>query len=214
MQVGKTSTSTSTVMIIVIFFTVVHAPSVVAQIIKRARKRAPTHRMALQLLDPSNELRILLCLHGPQNVRTTLNFMEISRGTADPGIVVYVTDMIELTNEIAATLVKGDGPDTVTVTDKAVVEMRNQVTAAVEAYMEEDGDGITLRRMLALSTFSGLPQDVCILAEDLMVALIILPFHKTLRSDGTLDQGHSGFRYVNRKVMSVNLKHVRGISLN
>ncbi|XP_024025935.1 cation/H(+) antiporter 28 [Morus notabilis] len=198
---GKTSTSTSTVMIIGIFFTVVYVPSIVAQIIKRARKRAPTHRMALQLLDPANELRILLCLHGPQNVPSTINFMEISRGIANPGIVVYVTDMIELTNEIAATLVKGDGPDTVTVTDKAVVEMRNQVTAAVEAYVDQDSDGIMLRRMLALSTFSGLPQDVCILAEDLMVALIILPFHKSLHADGTLDGGHSGFRYVNRKVL-------------
>ncbi|EXB32772.1 hypothetical protein L484_012501 [Morus notabilis] len=88
MRVGKTSTSTSTVMIIVIFFTVVHAPLVVAQIIKRARKRKPTHHMALQLLDPTNELRILLCLHEPQNVPRTINFMEISRGTADPGIVV------------------------------------------------------------------------------------------------------------------------------
>uniref|UniRef100_A0A803P3Q7 Uncharacterized protein n=1 Tax=Cannabis sativa TaxID=3483 RepID=A0A803P3Q7_CANSA len=213
-----TSTSTTIVMIIAVFFTVVHAPSVVAQIIKRARKRAPTHRMALQLLDPSNELRILLCLHGPHNVPSTINFMEISRGSADPGIVVYVTDMIELTNEISATLVKGDGPDTVTVTDAGVVEKRNQVTSAVEAYVNENGDGITLRRMLALSTFSGLSQDVCILAEDLMVALIILPFHKTLKADGTLDGGNSGFRYVNRKVLrsapcSVGILIDRGFGL-
>ena len=201
MQAGKTSTSTSIVMLIVIFFTVVHAPSVVAQIIKRARKRAPTHRMALQLLDPSNELRILLCLHGPQNLTSSINIMEISRGTADPGIVVYVTDIIELTDDIAATLVRGEEVDTVTVTDKAVTEMRTQVTAAVEAFVEENGDGITLRRMLALSPFNGLSQDICILAEDLMIALIILPFHKSQRADGTLDGGHSGFRYVNRKVM-------------
>ncbi|KAL5543381.1 hypothetical protein UlMin_007165 [Ulmus minor] len=198
---GRTSTSTSTVMVIAIFFTVVHAPSVVAQIIKRARKRAPTHRMALQLLDPSHELRILLCLHGPQNVPSTINFMEISRGISDPGIVVYVTDMIELTNEVAATVVKGDGQDTEAVMNKALMEIRNQITASVEAYVEENSEGITLRRMLALSSFSGLPQDVCTLAEDLMAALIILPFHKSQRADGTLDAGHGGFRYVNRKVL-------------
>lgn len=201
MQAGKTTTSTSIVMIIVIFFTVVHAPSVVAQIIKRARKRAPTHRMALELLDPSNELRILLCLHGPQNVTSSINIMEISRGTADPGLVVYVTDIIELTDDIAATMVRGDEVDTMTVTDKGVTEMRSQITAAVEAFVEENGDGITLRRTLALSPFNALSQDICILAEDLTIALIILPFHKSQRADGTLDGGHSGFRYVNRKVM-------------
>nr|XP_004308675.2 PREDICTED: cation/H(+) antiporter 28 [Fragaria vesca subsp. vesca] len=198
---GKTSTSTSTVMVIAIFFTVVHAPSVVAQIIKRARRRAPTHRMSLQLLDPSSELRILLCLHGPQNVRTAINFIELCRGTADPGVVVFVTDMIELTDQIAATLVKEQGVNTMTVTEKAVTDMRAQVTAAIQSYVEEDDNGITLGRLLALSTFNGMPQDICVLAEDSTVALIILPFHKTQSADGTLDGGHSGFRFVNRKVL-------------
>ncbi|PRQ54708.1 putative cation/H+ exchanger [Rosa chinensis] len=215
---GKTTTSTSTVMVIAIFFTVVHAPSVVAQIIKRARRRAPTHRMSLQLLEPSSELRILLCLHGPQNLRTTINFIEICRGTADPGIVVFVTDMIELTDQIAATLVKEEGVNTMTVTDKAVTDRRDQVTAAVQAYVDEDETGITLGRLLALSTFNGMPQDICILAEDSMVALIILPFHKTQGADGTLDGGHSGFRYVNRKVLrnapcSVGILVDRGFGL-
>lgn len=156
--------------------------------------------MALQWLDPSNQLKILLCLHGPQNITPTLNFLEISRGTANPGVVVYVTDMIELTDQIAATLVQNEGIDTVTVTDKAVMEMREEITTAVQSYVDENGGGITLKRMLALSTFSGMPQDICILAEDLMISLIILPFHKRQLEDGTLDGGHPGFRYVNRKV--------------
>jgi hypothetical protein len=207
MQAGGISTSTGTGMVIAAFFTVVHAPLVVAHIIKRARKRAPTHRMALQLLDPSNELRLLLCVHGPQDVPTAINFMEISRGTAEPGIVIYLTDMIELTDQIAATLVHDD-VNTVSVTDKSVTEMREQVTTAAQAYVDQNSDGVTLRRLLALSTFNVMPQDLCILAEDLMVALIILPFHKRQRADGTLDAGHSGFRYVNRKVKSETLQNL------
>uniref|UniRef100_A0A2N9F0Q8 Uncharacterized protein n=1 Tax=Fagus sylvatica TaxID=28930 RepID=A0A2N9F0Q8_FAGSY len=214
---GGISTSTGTGMVIAAFFTVVHAPLVVAHIIKRARKRAPTHRMALQLLDPSNELRLLLCVHGPQDVPTAINFMEISRGTAEPGIVIYLTDMIELTDQIAATLVHDD-VNTVSVTDKSVTEMREQVTTAAQAYVDQNSDGVTLRRLLALSTFNVMPQDLCILAEDLMVALIILPFHKRQRADGTLDAGHSGFRYVNRKVLrnapcSVGILVDRGLGL-
>ncbi|XP_075645806.1 cation/H(+) antiporter 28 [Castanea sativa] len=215
---GTVSTSTSTVMVIAIFFTVVHAPSVVAYIIKRARKRAPTHRMALQSLDPSKEVRILLGVHGPQDAPTAINFTEISRGRADPGIAIYLTDMIELTDNIAATLVRGDEEDTVTVTDQTVTEMREQVTAAAQAYIDHNSDGVKLRRLLALSTFSGMSQDICILAEDLMTALIILPFHKRQRADGTLDAGHPGFRYVNRKVLrnapcSVGILVDRGLGL-
>ncbi|XP_023004460.1 cation/H(+) antiporter 28-like [Cucurbita maxima] len=198
---GKTTTSTSIGMVIVIFFTIVHAPKVVAHIIKRARKRTPTHRMALQLLDPSSELKILLCIHGLQNTTAAINIMEISRGMAKPGVVVYLTDMIELTDEIAATLVQVEGEGTLTVTHAEVRQMRDQITAVVQSYVDENGDGITLGRMLALSAFNSMAQDICILAEELMGALIILPFHKSQRADGSLSEGNVGFRYVNRKVL-------------
>ncbi|KAF2293560.1 hypothetical protein GH714_002820 [Hevea brasiliensis] len=215
---GITSTSTSIMMVIVIFFTVVQTPSIVTRIIQRARKRAPTHRRALQWLDPMDELRILFCVHGTHNVPSTINFMEISRGTADPGILVCVTDMVELTDQIAATMVQGDGTETVTVTDKQVTDMRDQVTQTIQAYVDGSGGGIILRRMLALSTFNSMTQDICILAENLMASLIILPFHKNQNADGTLDGGNPGFRYVNRKVLrnapcSVGILVDRGLGL-
>lgn len=188
-------------MIIAIFFTLVHAPTVVGNIIKRARKRAPTHRMALQLLDPTSELRILLCVNGPQNIPSSINFMEISRGSSDPGILVYVADMIELTDEISATLERDEGIHTAIVKDKEVMDMRDQVTYSFQNYVAENSDGITLKRTMALSTINNMPQEICVLAEDLMIALIILPFHRSQRLEGTFDGGNQGFRYVNRKVM-------------
>ncbi|CAN1787705.1 Cation/H(+) antiporter 28 [Linum perenne] len=194
-------TSTCIMIIFAIFLTVVQAPSIVIQIIKRARKRAPTHHRSLQTLETTNELRVLLCLHGPHNINSTINFMEISRGVPDPGIMVFITDMVELTDQIATTLVQSDGLDTVTVTDKNVTEMRDLISNNVQAYIDESGEGITIRRMLALSTFNGMAHDIFTLGEDLMATLIILPFHKTQKPDGTLDGGNPGFRYVNRKVL-------------
>ncbi|CAL1361541.1 unnamed protein product [Linum trigynum] len=194
-------TSTSIMILFAIFLTIVQAPSVVMQIITRARKRAPTHQRALQMLEPVNEIRVLLCLHGPHNIDSSINFMEISRGSPDPGMMVFVTDMVELTDQIAATLVQSDGLDTVTVTDKNVTEMRDLISSNIQAYVDESGEGITIRRMLALSTFNGMAQDIFLLGEDLMATLIILPFHKTQKPDGSLDNGNPGFRYVNRKVL-------------
>lgn len=99
-----TSVSTSLSLLFTTILTTIYAPLVVASIIKRARKHAPTQRMALQWLSPSNELRVLLCLHGPQHIASAANFMGIVRGPSDPGIMVYLADMIELTDRIAATL--------------------------------------------------------------------------------------------------------------
>ncbi|KAL6960072.1 hypothetical protein U1Q18_049709 [Sarracenia purpurea var. burkii] len=131
-------------------------PLVVANIIERARKRSPTQRMALQWLDPTDDLRILLCLHSPQN---------ISRGTTDPGMMVFVTDMIKLTNRIAATLGHIDGVEAVMVTDPTVMDMREEIMRAMEGYVEVDGEGISVRRMLVLATLNDMHQDICIIAE-------------------------------------------------
>lgn len=203
MQINLTSISTSITMVFATFLTIIYAPLVVANIIQRARKRSPTQRMALQWLSPSTELRILLCLHGTQHISSAVNFIGISRGPSDPGIMVFVTDMVELTDKIAASLAHTQGVDTVTVTDPTVVEMREQITNGINGYLNDDGDGITLRRMLALSTLNSMHQDVCILAEDLMVSLIILPFHKQQVEGGRLNMGHPGFRHVNRKVNTI-----------
>lgn len=164
------SMSTSIVLVFVTFLTIIYTPVVVAKIIERARKRSPTQKMALQWLNPTNELRILLCIRSPQNVFSAINFMEISRGPANPGIMVYLTDTIELTDKIAATLTQGRGVgagvgvDAVTVTDPAVVEMREKISKDVHAYLSEDCEGINLQRMMALSTINNMHQDISILA--------------------------------------------------
>ncbi|KAK7258217.1 hypothetical protein RIF29_32752 [Crotalaria pallida] len=194
-------TTTTIAMVITTFLTVVPAPAIVKHIIKRARKRAPTHRMSLQLLDQSSELRILMCLHGLDNVPASINLMEISRGKADPDIGVHVTDMIELADEIAATIERGDGIHTTTLQDKTVIEMRDQVTSSFKAYVDGDGHGISLNRTVVVSTINNMAQDICILAEDLMIPLIILPFHRSQCKDGKLDGGNQGFRYVNKKLL-------------
>ncbi|GMI73910.1 cation/hydrogen exchanger 28 [Hibiscus trionum] len=201
---GAIDITTCTSIVIVIFLSVVHTPVVVKHIIERARKRVPIQRMALQWLDPSSELRILLCLQGPHNLDSAINLVEISRGRPEPGLLVHVTDMIELTEQIAAAMAPGEGVDNITITDTSITEMRDQITHGFQTYIDEkrgSGGAIKLSRVLALSTFNNMPQDLCGLAEDLMVSLILLPFHKILNANGTLDEGHPGFRYVNRKLL-------------
>ncbi|RAL39565.1 unnamed protein product [Cuscuta campestris] len=197
-----TSVSFGLSTVFVSFLTIVYTPLVVAKIIKWARKRSPTQRMALQWLNAADELRILLCLRGKQNVSCAINLMEISRGAPDPGIMIYLTDMIELTDRVAATVTSGN-TDVVTVTDPEVVQMREEIKCSVEEYISELGnsEGIKVKQMMALSTLNSMHQDVCILAEDLMVHLIVMPFHKNPTPDGKLDVGHAGFRHVNRKVL-------------
>ncbi|KAE8673543.1 Cation/H(+) antiporter 28 [Hibiscus syriacus] len=201
LRTGKIEMSTCISMVFVFFLSIVHTPFVVRHIIERARQLVPVQRMTLQCLDPTSELGILLCVHGPHNVPSSINLMEITRGRPNPGLRVYVTHMVELTEELEETLEQEEGTGNMVVTNKSVIEMREQITQAFQSYVDENMVGVTLSRSQVLSTFNSMARDLTVLADDLMVTLILLPFHKRLNADGTHDSGTPGFRYVNRKLI-------------
>ncbi|GAA0144081.1 transporter [Lithospermum erythrorhizon] len=188
--------------VIVILVSIASKPLIGAFVIKRARKRSPTERMALQWHNKTSELCLLVCIHGPQNTPSVINLMEISRESAEPGIKIHLTEILELTDKIADSLTYNAGEgNAVTVNDPEVVESREKTSSIVREYLEKAGKGVSVQRMLALAPISTLHQDVCILAEDLKVSLIILPFHMLQDMDGKLVTGNSGFRHVNRKIL-------------
>ncbi|PWA79742.1 cation/hydrogen exchanger 28 [Artemisia annua] len=195
------SPSSSIVMVLVCFLTFIYAPAVVKNIIKRARKQSPTQRMALQWLNPSNELKIILCLHGPENVQSAINFMELTQGPTEPRMMVYVNDMIELTDTTTSTVARGEGMDAMSITDEGILEMRENITNTIQAYVSDQSEGIDVRRLLTLCPLATMHQDICTIAEDLMVSLIILPFHKNQQPDGKFNTNYLAFRNVNRKVL-------------
>ncbi|OEL25659.1 Cation/H(+) antiporter 28 [Dichanthelium oligosanthes] len=169
-----------------------------------ARRSVQWRLMGLQHHDPSTELRLVVGLHGPQDVPTLAYLMEALRWGGGGGeLAVYAVDMVQLTDQTAAAIVKGGGFDGVTVVDEEVSEMRKLIGEALDVYQAEGGEGVKVRRLLALSSFPDMHSDICICAEDAMAALVLLPFHKAQRLDGSMDAGHFGFRLVNQKVLQL-----------
>ncbi|KAI3943736.1 hypothetical protein MKW98_004241 [Papaver atlanticum] len=194
---------------------------IVKLMVEGAGKRSPYQQMTLQHLNPSTELRILLGIHGPQNLPSMINIMEVSRGNKATRVGVYVTDMIEINNCNSTILVpemENSSLESTTMADESVVNMREQITNAILSYIES-GEGINVQRLLAISTFANMHQGLCNLAEAVQASLLILPFHWNQRPDGKMDGVHFGFRYVNRKVLrqapcSVGVLVDRGLGKN
>ncbi|CAL5023892.1 unnamed protein product [Urochloa decumbens] len=169
-----------------------------------ARRSVQWRLMGLQHHDPSTELRLVAGLHGPQDVPTLAHLMEALRWGGGGGeLAVYAVDMVQMTDQTAAAMVRGGGFDGVTVVDEEVSEMRKLIGESLDAYQAEAGEGVKVRRLLALSSFPDMHSDICICAEDAMAALVLLPFHKAQRPDGAMDTGHPGFRLVNQKVLQL-----------
>ncbi|XP_072989610.1 cation/H(+) antiporter 28 [Typha latifolia] len=189
------------VLLFMILGTAVITPLVGFTIATWARRRMQRRLVGLQFHNQETELRIIVGLHGGHNMPRMINVIEALRWGTGPGeLIVYATDMVELTERAAASLVKGEGMDVVAVSDESIVEMRRQIEEALEVYQLQSGEGVKVRRLLAISSFPDMHRDICRCAEDVMAALIILPFHKSQRTDGSMDAGHAGFRQVNQKV--------------
>ncbi|EES16463.1 hypothetical protein SORBI_3008G191900 [Sorghum bicolor] len=182
-------------------------PMVGVAIASWARRSVQWRLMGLQHHDPSTELRLVVGLHGPHDVPTLAYVMEALRWGGGGGgeLAVYAVDMVQMTDQTAAAIVKGGGFDGVTVVDEEVSEMRKLIGEALDAYQAECGGGakVKVRRLLALSSFPDMHSDMCICAEDAMAALVLLPFHKAQRADGSMEPGHHGFRVVNQKVLQL-----------
>lgn len=168
-----------------------------------ARRKARSRRMGLQFQQLEGELRIVLGLHDPQNLPIMLTLVEAIRWNKEPSkVTLYASDMIELTERAAATLVKGEGSDAIEVTDEEIVDMRNQIGEALDKFRKQTNDEINVRRLLAISSFDDMYKDICMCAEDAKAVLIMIPSHKSQKIDGSMDAGHPGFQLVNQKVTS------------
>ncbi|KAJ4755556.1 Cation/H(+) antiporter 28 [Rhynchospora pubera] len=177
-------------------------PLVAYGIAEWKRCKARSQLMALQFHKSGTELQIMVGLQGPQNLPIAFTLVEAIGWTKEPGkLTMYSIDMIELTERAAATLVRGQGAEAVEVTDAEVMDVRNEIGEALEAFRKENNDGVNVKRLQAISSFDDMDRDICMCAKDVMAVLILIPFHKCQRMDGPMDIGHAGFRLVNQKVL-------------
>ncbi|KAJ4779251.1 Cation/H(+) antiporter 28 [Rhynchospora pubera] len=194
--------STFVALLYMMFVTLAITPLVGYGIAAWARRKAMSRLMGLQFHMSEAELRLMVGLHGPQNLPIMLTLVEAVRWNKEPGkVTLYTTDMIELTEHAAVTLIKGDGQEGIEVMDEEVLEMRNHIGGALNMFQQKSNDEVNVRRLLAISSFDDMDRDICMCADDVKAVLIILPFHKSQRIDGSMNAGHAGFKLVNEKVL-------------
>ncbi|KAG8659081.1 cation/H(+) antiporter 18 [Manihot esculenta] len=167
---------------------------------KRAIRPDYKHR-TIERKDPDSELRILSCFHSTWNIPTLINLIEFSRGTEKrQGLCVYALHLMELSERTSAILmVHKARKNGLPFWNKLRQHDTNQVVVAFEAFRQLNR--VFIRPMTAISAMHDMHEDICRSAERKRAAMIILPFHKHQRLDGTLETTRSDFRWVNKRVL-------------
>ncbi|XP_038878014.1 cation/H(+) antiporter 18-like [Benincasa hispida] len=194
---------TFAIMILMALFTTFITTPLVIAVYKPARsaKLADYKHRKIERKNKNTQLRMLTCFHSAGNVPSIINLLEASRGIQKgEELCVYAMHLMELSERSSAILMvhkarknglpfwnRGQRSDT------------NHVIVAFEAYQQLRR--VFIRPMTAISSMSDIHEDICATAERKRTAIIILPFHKHQRVDGSLETTRSSIRVVNQNVL-------------
>ncbi|XP_027360776.1 cation/H(+) antiporter 18-like [Abrus precatorius] len=194
---------TFAIMVLMALFTTFITTPLVVAVYKPARKGriADYKYRTIGRKNPNSQLRILACFHGARNIPSLINLIEASRGIQKrDALCVYAMHLKELSERSSSILmVHKARKNGLPFWNKGHHADSNHVIVAFEAYRQLSQ--VSIRPMMAISSMTSIHEDICATAERKRAALVILPFHKHQRLDGSLDITRNDYRWVNKRVL-------------
>ncbi|KAG1338194.1 cation/H(+) antiporter 15 [Cocos nucifera] len=169
---------------------------VVMAVHRPTRRLIGYKRRNLQRSKPDVELRMLACVHNPRNVPALISLLDLSHPTKRSPIFVYALQLVELTARATAMLIVNSAHSTT-----SAAGAHDQIFSAFEIY-EQHAGGVSVQTITTVSTYGTMHEDVCALAEDKHVTLIVLPFHKQQTVDGGMQPINPAIRTLNEGVLA------------
>ncbi|KAJ0049006.1 hypothetical protein Pint_15054 [Pistacia integerrima] len=191
------------IMVLMALFTTFITTPIVMAVYKPARRTRVVdykHR-TIERKNSKAQFRILACFHSARNIPSMINLFEASRGVQkSEGIRVYAVHLMELSERSSAILmVHKARKNGLPFLNKGRQSDSDHIVVAFEAFQQLSQ--VSVRPMTSISSMTDMHEDICTTAERKKVAIIILPFHKHQRLDGSLEITRSDFRWVNQKVL-------------
>ncbi|WCJ27373.1 Cation/H(+) antiporter 15 [Euphorbia peplus] len=187
------------VMIISIMLMTAVVPSIMT-LLYHPNKRFMNHKLrTIQNIGFGREFRILTCLQSSANALGTINLIDSSNASKESPLSVFPLHLVELTGRASATLIVHTPGSNCS---RKTGGYSQQIVNLFDTYSSLQ-DHVTTHPLTALSPFSTMHEDICSVAEDKAVSLLILPFHKLPTPEGKLEEeGSTSFRGVNLHVLN------------
>ncbi|XP_034693888.1 cation/H(+) antiporter 20 [Vitis riparia] len=150
-----------------------------------------------------NDLRILACVHGPGNVPSLISLIEATRSAKKSQLKLYVMRLVELTERSSSIIMvqraRKNGFPFINRFRRG--QSDDRVEVAFEAYGQLGR--VSVRPTTAISSLSTMHEDICHVAEEKRATMVILPFHKQWKGEGSesMENMGNGWRGVNQRVL-------------
>ncbi|RDX61131.1 Cation/H(+) antiporter 20, partial [Mucuna pruriens] len=157
-----------------------------------------------------DEFRVLACIHGPGNIPCIISFIESIRGTKKSFLKLFMMHLVELSDRSSSIMmVQRARKNGFPFFNRSHCDAwHDRLAGAFQAFSQQRQ--VKVRSTTAVSSLSTMHEDICHVADQKRVTLIILPFHKLWRMAVSEDNethhrvlenvGHE-WRVVNQRVL-------------
>ncbi|KAH1114560.1 hypothetical protein J1N35_007938 [Gossypium stocksii] len=194
---------TFAIMVLMAVFTTFLTTPLVMAVYKPAKRQGKGEykHKTIERKESNSQLRILACFHSYRNIPAMINLIEASRGTEKKeGLCVYALHLMELSERPSAILmVHRARKNGLPFWNKGTQSDGDQIVVVFETFRQLSR--VSIRPMTAISSLSSLHEDICESAERKRAAMIILPFHKHQRVDGTFETTRTDYQFINKRVL-------------
>jgi hypothetical protein len=197
------------VLVLMALFTTFMTTPIVMAIYKPSRAICSQANRRLRLAENSqDELRILACVHTTGNVPSLISLVDSIRSPKrSPSLKLYVMLLVELSDRSSSIMMarrtRKNGFPFINRFHQGTGR-QDQIAAAFEAYGKVSG--VNIRHSTAISSLATMQDDICHIAQEKRVAMIILPLHKQWsngddHSEEAMENVNHGWRVVNQRVL-------------
>lgn len=141
----------------------------------------------------NDELRILACVHGQENVPGMFSLLEVSNPTKESSIHLVVLHLIKLTGRATSLLVAQRQHDE----PSSNPCLSDRIFNSFRQFEEQNQSFVTVQCYKGISPYATMHNDVCSLALETRTILILLPFHKLWRSRERIESSYA-YRHLNK----------------
>lgn len=188
------------IMLFTIFFMTIVTSPIVNFLYRRTKKFLPSQHRVLQNLKPDSELRILTCIHEVQTAAGITALLEISHASRRSPICIFALQLMQLKKHTTALLIVHGAGGT---SSESYSRADGQIDQLITTFnnLEHQSPMISVQLLTAISPYGTMHEDICSLAEEKQVTLIILPFHKRQTIHNNMEEMNPAYKDVNNSTL-------------
>ncbi|KAK2976472.1 hypothetical protein RJ640_020513 [Escallonia rubra] len=202
-RAGRDLEETGYVIMLLAIFLMTALPSPILSFLSKPKMRfLPSKHRALQKLKPDAELRVLACVHEMPAVAGIINLLEASNATRSSPICVFALQLIQLGKQATAFLIIHNPSRSSSHNSRSRADAQTEQMINAFEKLERESSSFSVQVLTAMSPYASMHEDICNIAEDKRVTLIILPFHKRQSIHQTMEDSNPAYKDVNDNVLA------------